>query len=107
MPANSTVLYPASSDLTFDLDYYLKKHMPLAVKKWAKYGLKDWKVVQFAPGADGSQPYSIGAILTWESADGIRKALTGEEAAEVMGDVKNYTNKNPVFLLGDVVGASS
>lgn len=106
MPANATVLYPADSDATFDMSYYLKTHMPLVSEKWGKYGLTGWKVVQFAAGPDGSKPYSVAALLTWDSADGIQKALGGEEAGVVLGDVKNFSNKSPQFLLGDIVGSS-
>ncbi|EXJ83658.1 hypothetical protein A1O1_07282 [Capronia coronata CBS 617.96] len=106
MPANATVLYPAESDATFDMAYYLKTHMPLVYEKWAKYGLTGWEVIEFAPGPDGSKPYSVAGVLHWESADNIGKAMGGEETAAVMEDVKNFSNKSPVFLIGNVVGTS-
>lgn len=28
----------------FNMDYYLKTHMPLVQEKWAEHGLKSWKV---------------------------------------------------------------
>ncbi|KAJ9616479.1 hypothetical protein H2200_000198 [Cladophialophora chaetospira] len=113
MVFNATVLtldfhlqYPAESDSTFDLKYYLSSHMPLVNKKWNEYGLKDWKIIEFQPGPDGSKPYSIGAVLTWESADGVNKALSSDAGKEVLGDVPNFSNKSPLFLIGDIVGAS-
>jgi len=108
MVFNATVLYPASADLKFDLSYYLKTHMPLVKEKWGPYGLKEWKVVQFdnSP-ADGSKTYSFGAILTWEDADSVKKALGGEEAKIVFGDVQNFSNVGPLFLAGEIVGSSS
>ncbi|KAL2428768.1 hypothetical protein ABEF95_006923 [Exophiala dermatitidis] len=106
MPANATVLYPADADATFDMDYYLKTHMPLVSEKWGPYGLKDWKVVQFAAGPDGSKPYSVMALLTWDSVESIAKALNSEAAGVVLGDVQNFSNKPPTFLTGDIVGAS-
>lgn len=102
----TTVLYPAESDATFDLKYYLNTHMPLVDKNWGSYGLKDWKVIELQNGPDGSKPYSIAAVMTWESADGVKEALASEAAKTVFGDVPKFSNKGPLFLMGDVVGAS-
>lgn len=35
-----TVVYPAKEGAKFDMDYYLKSHMPLVEKTWKSYGLK-------------------------------------------------------------------
>lgn len=83
----------------------LASHMPLVQKHWGPYGLEDWSVVEFAAGPDGSKPYSIQAILTWKDGESLQKALAGEEAAIVFGDVKNFSNKGPLFLAGSVVGS--
>ncbi|OAP56282.1 hypothetical protein AYL99_09461 [Fonsecaea erecta] len=106
MPVNATVLYPAEADATFDLNYYLKTHMPLVSENWGQYGLKGWQVIQFQPAPDGAKPYSIGALLTWDDADGLKKALASKEAATVFGDVPNFSNKSPLFIAGDIVGSS-
>lgn len=37
-----TVLYPAASDAQFDMDYYMKTHMPLVMENWKGYGLESW-----------------------------------------------------------------
>jgi hypothetical protein len=34
-----SILYPRTANSTFELDYYLSKHMPLVAKFWTKYGL--------------------------------------------------------------------
>lgn len=49
MPIEVTVLYPNVSDATFNLDYYLKTHMPLVVKEFGPHGLKGWKVAKSVP----------------------------------------------------------
>jgi uncharacterized protein (TIGR02118 family) len=99
---------PNESDATFDMSYYLKTHMPLVEKNWKQYGLQAWHVVQYGPGPDGSKPpYSVCAVLTWGSQEDIKKATASEEAKEVFGDVANFSNKGPTFIMGDVVGASS
>jgi len=106
MPSSALVIYPAESDAKFDMPYYLKTHMPLVSKHWSEFGLQEWEVVQLGPGPDGSKPYSVVARLTWDSLDGLRKALGSESAKTVFGDVENFSNKSPVFLMGDIVGSS-
>jgi len=107
MSFNATVLYPATPDATFDLKYYISTHMPLAAEKWGSYGLKDWKVVEYQAGPDGSKPYSVAAIVTFESADGLKNALASEGTKAVFDDVPNFSKgPAPLFLMGDVVGTS-
>lgn len=106
MPVNATVLYPAEADATFDLSYYLNSHMPLVSKQWTSFGLQGWKVVQFEAGPDGSKPYSIAALLTWDSLDGLKSALGSDAGKVVLGDVENFSNKGPIFLTGNIVGSS-
>ncbi|PNS19231.1 hypothetical protein CAC42_2408 [Sphaceloma murrayae] len=99
MPASITVLYPQGAD--FNLDYYLKSHMPLVSKTWTPEGLKSWKVVQLPE----DQPYGIQAILEFESMDAFKAASTGESAKSVLGDIPNFCDKQPIFLTGPVVGS--
>ena len=107
MVYNATVLYPNEDDATFDMDYYLKTHMPLVMDTWGTHGLKKWEVIKFAAGPDGGKPqFSVQAILSFENADSVKNALASEETAKVFGDVKNFSNKGPVFLSGDVTGTS-
>ncbi|OQU97406.1 hypothetical protein CLAIMM_03339 [Cladophialophora immunda] len=106
MPASALVLFPATSDVSFNLPYYANTHMPLVSKQWGKYGLRDWKVVELADSPDGSRPYIVAALLTWDSLDGLRQALASEEAKAVFEDASNFCNKTPLFLPGDIVGSS-
>lgn len=79
--------------------------VPLVQKNWGPYGLTDWKIVEFAPGPDGSKPYSVQAILTWKDEESLKNALAGGEAATVFGDVPNFSNQSPLFVAGKVVGS--
>lgn len=81
--------------------------MPLVAKHWAKYGLKEWRVVQYSKGLGGSGPVSrVLAILYFDSMDNIKAATEGEEAKTVFGDVPNFTDISPVFVAGDQVGTA-
>jgi uncharacterized protein (TIGR02118 family) len=106
MTVSCTVLYPNESDATFNMDYYLSTHMPLVGKHFGKHGLKSWSVTEFQPGPDGAKPlYSVQAILVFGAAEEVGKAIEAEGTV-VFGDVPNFSNKHPVFLMGPVKGES-
>ncbi|KAH8800482.1 hypothetical protein F5884DRAFT_891516 [Xylogone sp. PMI_703] len=100
----SVILYPADPDATFDMSYYLEKHMPLMQEKFTKYGLKEWKVINFTTSLDGSKKYSVGATCMWENGDRIKEAFGSQEGAEVRADLQSFSNKRPLLLMGDFVG---
>ncbi|KAF2166237.1 hypothetical protein M409DRAFT_55098 [Zasmidium cellare ATCC 36951] len=96
-----TILYPAGT--TFNMPYYLSTHMPLAEKHWKPYGAQSWKVVQLPHDA----PYCVQATVKWGSREEFLKALAGPEVEEIKGDVKNFSDREPIMLVGEVVGSSS
>ena len=108
MPANTTILYSTNEkDAWFDIDYYIKVHMPLVVEKWGPHGLLEWQVLKFMAPSDGPQPaFSIGAFCTWESLEGAKKAVESPESKVVFDDVVNYSNIKPVHHLTATVEGS-
>lgn len=100
MPATVTVVYPQGAK--FNMDYYLSSHMPLVQKRWAQYNLQSWKVLKFNDDA----PYTVQATLEFGSLNDFQSAASGPEAKEVLGDVPNFSDKEPVIMAGDVVGTS-
>ncbi|TKA35706.1 hypothetical protein B0A49_07092 [Cryomyces minteri] len=107
MPAaTATVLYPQTSDSDFKLDYYLSSHMPMVMKHFGPHGMTGYNVTKLTgtPSGDKSE-YSVQCILQFEQADQIPKALAAE-GATVMGDIPNFSNKQPVIFLGEVVGTN-
>ncbi|OCL14378.1 hypothetical protein AOQ84DRAFT_351535 [Glonium stellatum] len=101
MPAAVSILYPRETGATFDFDYYMSTHMPLVSKLWTKHGMADWQVFTL----DSDSPYIVHALMHWESIDGFKAAIA-KESAEIMQDVKNYTNLKPVTFMGDIIGSS-
>lgn len=90
------VIYPASAS-KFDMDYYLKKHMPMVKETWAPHGLKSYRVIQTEP----STGHSVQAIMEWESVEKMTKAIQNSELAEkIMNDIPNFTDAKPLRLLG-------
>lgn len=80
----------------------MSKHMPLVGSKLSPLGLTSWKVLKFPDEAD----YCVQATLEWKSMDDFQKAGAAPEMGEVMEDVKNFSDKQPTLLPGDVVGTS-
>jgi len=99
--AQVTVLYPSGDGATFDMEYYLAKHMPLVMSKWKESGLTGYSVLKFSEGA----PYAVQATLNFSSLADFHKAAGGEHTAEIMGDVKNFSNKEPTLMPAEVMGA--
>ena len=100
MPATVTVVYPQGAK--FNMDYYMSTHMPLVQKKWGEFGLNSWKVVKFGDDA----PYCVQATLEWGDVSEFNKAANSDSAKEVLGDIPNFSDKDPVIMPGDVVGTS-
>ncbi|KAK2058582.1 hypothetical protein LY76DRAFT_593149 [Colletotrichum caudatum] len=102
MPATLTVLYPNEADAKYDFDYYVNSHMPLAASQWKSSGCKSWSAVKYQPTPDGKEPkYSFAGILVFDSIDTIHKALASGDSATIMQDVPNYSNKEPVLIIGE------
>ncbi|KAF4246930.1 hypothetical protein CNMCM8980_007966 [Aspergillus fumigatiaffinis] len=104
MASSITVVFPNDADAEYDIDYYTKNHLPLIEKHWSKFGLKGWSVTRFVPGLDGSKPlYAFGSEVFWESEEGIKNAFASPETAEIMGDIPRFSNKSPIFLIGEIM----
>lgn len=101
MPAVVSILYPREADAIFDFDYYMSTHMPLVSKLWTKHGMTGWHVCKL----DSDSPYIVHALMHWDSMDNFKAAIAND-SEEVMADVKNYTSKLPITLMGDVIGSS-
>ncbi|RBA18226.1 hypothetical protein FPRO05_10521 [Fusarium proliferatum] len=105
MVYNSTVLYPNDEGATFDLKYYVDIHMPIVMKYWSKHGLLGYQLIHYDTSFDGTKPYNLGAILTWDSKECIKTAVASEESKAVFQDVPNFTNRRAHFLVGEFVGS--
>ena len=62
---------------------------------------------------DGRGKYALSFFLgrrvqvLFESADAIKAALSGEHAAEVIGDARNFTNAEPIIQINDRIAPGS
>ncbi|QKD57292.2 uncharacterized protein FOBCDRAFT_139764, partial [Fusarium oxysporum Fo47] len=83
----------------FDVEYYVKNHMPLAKKIWRLGGLKSYGVIKLG----GESPYQIYSMLQWDSLASFEKAFTSEEGKAIQDDVKNFTTAIPIIVVGGTV----
>ena len=92
-----SVMYPSTDGGKFDMDYYNATHIPLVKEGFGPTGLKEVQVLQGLPGPDGAKPpYVAIANLVFESTEALQKSMGGPRAAEVLGDVANFTDIAPV-----------
>ena len=97
-----TVLYPNHSDATFNMDYYLKSHMPMVQEQFGPYGFEGYSVLKFVgtPDPNTQSPYSVQATLNFKSIKDFQEAL-GATGEKVLGDVPNFSNKWPTLMIGE------
>jgi len=98
-----SVMYPNTADAKFDHAYYRDKHMPL-VKRLMGDSCKYYTVDKgLAGGAPGAPATYIGMChLFCDSVESFQAGF-GPRAAEIMGDIPNYTNVSPVVQISEVV----
>jgi uncharacterized protein (TIGR02118 family) len=93
-----SVFYPATDGARFDTAYYHATHIPLVKSAFASTGLANIQVLHgLSAGDGGPAPYIAMAFLRFESADALRASMTGPRAAEVLGDIANFTNVQPLL----------
>ena len=95
MQTTITVQYENVDDATFDLDYYMAKHMPLVDERFKPFGIKGWRVLKAVGMPTGEKPmYSIIANLEFDTAEQF-KAAVAAEGHDVFGDVPNLATRRP------------
>ena len=106
MPTTITVLYENVDDATFDLDYYMAKHMPLVEEKFKPFGIEGWRVLKAVGTPTGAKPmFSIMANLEFDNPQQFKDAVAAE-GSDVFGDVPNFSNKDPIVVIGVRVGSA-
>jgi uncharacterized protein (TIGR02118 family) len=97
-----SVLYPNGSDSRFDMSYYLNSHMPM-VKARLGPALRAQAVEEGLGGGEPGTPPAYLAMghLVFDSVEAFQQAW-GPHAAEIVGDVPNYTNTQPTIQISEV-----
>jgi uncharacterized protein (TIGR02118 family) len=96
------VFYPHTDSSKFDMSYYLEKHIPMVKKKMGS-ALKGVFVDQgLSGGAPGTaMAYTAIGHLLFDSVEGFQQAFAAH-AQEIMADVSNYSNVQPIVQISEV-----
>ncbi len=89
-----SVLYNLQEGQTFDVDYYLKTHIPLLQELFQSSGLKSAQVLQGTGSPAGAAPVKIIALLEFATEGGFQEAIA-KHGDRVLGDIPNFTQAQP------------
>lgn len=96
------VFYPNQPGIRFDMAYYLDRHMPMVAER-LKPAVKGVSVdIGINGGApEAPSPNIAAAVLLFDSVEAFQAAMA-PHAAELMGDIPNYTDVTPVIQISEV-----
>lgn len=98
-----SVFYPNGEGKTFDMDYYINKHMPLIAALLGDV-LKTTTIEKGLGGAapGSTAPFAAMGNMYFDSVKGFGKAFS-PNAKKIMGDLPNFTNIEPVVQISEVL----
>ena len=99
-----TVAYPNEEGKKFDMDYYVNKHIPMLACLLTPGGLIRGEVEKGISGTDPNSPpmYVAVACLYFSAVEEVH-AVFSTHGRAIMGDIPNYTDIKPQFLIGETV----
>ncbi len=98
-----SVLYPNGEGKKFDMDYYCNQHVPM-VGGLLGDAVKSATVEKGLGGAVPDSPATYAAMgnLYFDSLDSFQNSF-GPNAEEIMADLPNFTNIEPVVQISEVM----
>ena len=99
------ILYPNLKGARFDFEYYVQRHMPRSIELLSVHpGFRSVSVERGLGAAEpGSEPaYTAMCHYVFESVEAFIAAFT-PHAAELQGDIANYTDIAPVIQFNEVL----
>ena len=98
-----SVMYPHTPGARFDHAYYRDKHMPLLARRLGE-ACKSYTIDKgLAGGAPGDPPTYVGMCHVLADSVESFQAAFGPHAKEILADIANYTNIQPVMQISEVV----
>ncbi len=97
-----SVIYPNGQDINFDMDYYCNSHMKLVADRLGDLLVASSVDAGLAGGAPDEPPaYVAMGHLHFASLEECQAGL-GEHAPELLADIPNYTNSEPIIQISEV-----
>jgi uncharacterized protein (TIGR02118 family) len=98
-----SVYYPSQPDVTFDHAYYADAHRRMVEERLGPLGLHRVEIERGDAGyGGGPAPYVAVGHLLFDSMDALQSAWAAR-GGEVVADVPNYTNAQPVVQISEIV----
>ena len=97
-----SVAYPKTDTSTFDHAYYMGTHVKLVDERWGPHGLRSTRVLKGTGSLGGVPSFELICLLDFESQDAFNQAAAAH-ADEIMGDIKNFTNVQPLVQFNEPV----
>jgi len=99
-----SVLYPNSPDAKFNMQYYSNEHIKLVTDRVGSAIVSAELNSGLGSAAPGEPaPYIAAGHLLFNSLADFQGAF-GPHAEEIMGDVPNFTNIEPMIQISEIVG---
>ena len=98
-----SVMYPYQPGARFDHDYYRDTHMPLAKARLGAACLYYTVDKGLSGGAPGTAPTYVAMCHFFSESAAVFQAAFGPHAAEILADIANYTDLQPVMQISEVV----
>ena len=102
MSVRVSVFY-GGSDGRFDYDYYIDRHVPMVYELLSEHGCRrievDRGVGGGAPGAPA--PYFAVGHMEFESLQGFQAGMAAN-GGQILADVPNYTDMQPLVQLSEI-----
>src|SRR5262249_36608127 len=98
-----SVMYPNKPGARFDHAYYRDKHMPLVKNRMGSACLFYTVDKGLAGGAPGESPTYVGMCHIYCNNVESFQAGFGPHAKEILADIPNYTDLQPVLQISEVV----
>ena len=98
------VTYPNEPGSRFDLDYYLKTHLPMSERLLKDYGFTGWEVEKGLAGPRGESPaFHCTTRLYFNDTERMRAGFMAH-GEQLRTDVRNYTDVEAIFTLAEEAG---
>jgi len=97
-----SVAYPRKDGGTFNFEYYTKKHVPLVARLVGANAVKA-EVRKGVASPDGSAPSFVCLANFWIKSAQEFQATLATHGKEIMGDIPNFTNIQPILQVDEVL----
>jgi uncharacterized protein (TIGR02118 family) len=97
-----SIAYPKIDGGTFDFEYYARKHIPMLTGLLGANAVKTETRKGFAS-PDGSAASFICMANIWIKSVEELQATLATSGKEIMGDIPNFTNIQPIIQIDEVV----